>query len=199
MSSIWYPTVDGVESAFEVSVDDPGHGVVHVRAIGDQLGLAGWETTLSGGQLGGWLTELTTRALCVSGEYESRFRIEERPVRRDGPPSWATTAVARDLLPAFQSAVLLAAAGTEKHERVMVDDEFEPPEVMCARCDVASPYANADATSAYCAEHGHRPFGYLWRSWDDAVEARGREVATWEFRRRMAGIGLGDGYFGRSA
>lgn len=200
MSAAWYPTVDRVESAFEIAVDDPGYGYLYIRALGDDLGLGDWSTTLAGEQLGAWLTVLTARALCTTGEYDSRFRIEERGEARgrDGVPSWVTSAIARDLLPAFQSAVLLAAAGTEKHERILVDEDDRPPEVICARCDVASPYAEADATSAWCDEHGHRPFGYVYDLWDGALGSREVKVSSWEFRRRMAASGLSGASFGRS-
>jgi hypothetical protein len=185
MSASWYPhlviSADEtapalrVEHAFEIAVDDPGYGylwmrLVELRAM-QYFGLEdeGWVIDLAGAQLGDWLHELTARALCVTGEYDSSWEIRDALGRRrsDQVPHWVTSHVARSILPAFQAAVLLAAAGTDRQERILVDHEDgEPPAApICVRCDVDRIWAGAVATSTYCVEHGHAPFGMVATVW----------------------------------
>lgn len=209
MSAGWYAHLvipgDGVtqglrvENAFEMWVDDPGYGylwmrLVELRAL-QYVGLddEGWEIALAGAQLGEWLRELTTRALCVTGEYDSSWGIRDRlgHRRRDQVPHWVTSHVARSLLPAFQKAVLLATAGTDRFEQTCVDEDDAPQPPICVRCDVDRIWASAVATSVYCDEHGHTPFGMVGRaggvvrpiSWETALECRADERARWDRER----------------
>lgn len=165
-----------VENAFEIDVDDPGYGYLWLRLVEyramQYFGLEdeGWQVDLAGAQLGDWLHELTTRALCTTGEYDSSWDIREALGRRrsDQVPHWVTSHVARSILPAFQAAVLLAAAGTDRHERILVDRENGEPlaEPICVRCDVGRIWAGAVATSTWCEQHGHTPFGMITTVWE---------------------------------
>lgn len=72
-----------------------------------------------------------------------------------------STREARELLPAFQSATLFAAAGSDRSERILGEpDPGTPVNPICVRCDVGNYYAGAyKEPSPWCQEYGHDVFG----------------------------------------
>ncbi|HEY9334655.1 MAG TPA: hypothetical protein VIQ79_09540, partial [Kribbella sp.] len=98
---------------------------------------------------------------------------------------WPMTVVqASELLPAFQRAVMYAAAGSDRAERLDEDEDGVDP-VLCVRCNLGSVYTGHVTRSEDCEQHGHQPFGYAgnWASAEDAVEWNRRWAAI---RRRNA-------------
>ena len=174
MSMIFYP--DG----WELAVDNPGFGELSIRALtnpydSEPLVAKEWSQEYRGPKIGEFLAAVTTQAL---GGTPGKIGYEELP-------KFLTPAVARDLLPALQSATLLALAGTDRYERIFPDDD-RPSEPLCARCGVGSPYTSVPTTSAWCEQHGHRAFGSYSR-WETAQEAYQLDLDRWkraEARRR---------------
>jgi hypothetical protein len=159
MSVIFYPEVDR-QPLVEIGVDDPGHGYLWVRDLRED-----WPdrvVDLSGPYLGEVLTSLTELAL---GEQ----RIGLCDVARLG--CFALTEV-RAILPSFQRAVIYASTRSEFAERILdrPDRDDRPREIVCVDCGEGHVYSSDEGrTSAYCANHGHRPFG------SDATWARAQE------------------------
>ena len=169
MSMLFYP------GAWELAVDDPGHGSMLVRALAnpyDAVPLVDreWSREFYGPRVGEFLTAVTARAL---GGEPGRVGYETLP--------WfVTAAVARELLPSLQSAVLLALAGTDRFERVFPDRDERPADPLCARCNLGSIYTSVPIESAWCAEYGHRAFGTAVDRWESAQEVHRMHLDRWE-------------------
>lgn len=168
MSSSWYL------DPFEIDVENPGHGQLRVTRVGSHTD-AGWTIVLSGPQLGAGLRALTDLSLDTE--------------RHDAPVFGRhrlTHDEARDLLPAFQLATILAVGGTDRSDRVRPPDDDEPPlEPRCIHCGAGSAYSpGEEARSSYCDEHGHQPFGqYAGWSWQTATRAYERDNSWWVLMR----------------
>ncbi len=148
----------------QMFVDNPGHGEIVVRGFADD------DSTLSlvGAHLGRLLEETTSRALGGPAV--------ERPVL----PRFVTTAQAVELVPVVQRAVLLAVAGEDRYQRVEVEPDTDPEDVLCVHCNEGSVFDQTVTISERCTEHGHTPFGYATDTTWDQAQAR-REAAR---RRR---------------
>src|SRR4051794_29875719 len=137
MSMIFYP--DG----WELAVDNPGYGALQVRALENPYDCAPlvkqeWSRAFHGPKVGQFLAAVTAKAL---GGTPGKVGYEELP-------RFITADVARKMLPALQSATLLALAGTDRYERTFPDNpEHCPPAPLCVRCNLGSDYAGKAATS----------------------------------------------------
>ncbi|HEY9415618.1 MAG TPA: hypothetical protein VIQ30_12720 [Pseudonocardia sp.] len=156
-----------------IDVDDPGYGYLRIFRAGgrddDDL-----ELVLRGRYMWRALENLTELVCNEAGES-----------RGDVDGLWPMSVLeASRLLPAFQQAVLYAAAGGDRAER-LAEDEDGTEDVLCARCNLGSPYAGHVTESAHCERYGHQPFGYAV-NWQQAQEAVARERQWAESRRRMA-------------
>lgn len=179
MSMMFYP--DG----WELAVDNPGHGELFVRALtnpydAEPLVDEEWRREFHGRRVGQFLAAVTAKAL---GGAPGKVGYEELP-------HFLTAQVARSMLPALQSAVLLALAGTDRYERTFPDDgEHYPPAPLCVRCNLGSDYASAPTTSSWCEQYGHSPFGTALDRWESAQEAYQLDLDRWkraDARRREA-------------
>jgi hypothetical protein len=142
MAISFYPA-DGIE----IDVDDPGSGYLRIYLHVNDEPL--FQAVLMGHRLWTALTSLT--ALACSTDAFSRVV--------DG--LWSMTpGQARELLPAMQEAVVYAAAGGDRAERLTEDAAHD---VLCVRCNEGSPF-----TRLSCDEYGHEPFGYPGASWERA-------------------------------
>lgn len=176
MSMLFYP------GGWELAVDNPGYGELHVRALTDPydaepLVKEEWRRELRGPKVGEFLTAVTAQAL---GGTPGKVGYEDLP-------RFLTAAVARELLPALQSATLLALAGTDRYERTFpADRDHYPAAPLCVRCNLGSDYAGVPATSDWCEQYGHTAFGTYPR-WETAQEAYQLDLDRWkraEERRR---------------
>lgn len=147
MSMEWQPTDDVL-----IDVEAPGHGYLTAElADSDDDPGSGGVRLVEGPELGAMLRSLTALALAASGDALGQV---------DG--LWVMTAAqARAVLPAMQSAVVLAAAGTERYERVLeLADPVQPLAPICVHCEEFHGYADRNPSpNPWCGEHGHDPFG----------------------------------------
>lgn len=169
MSMIFYP--DG----WELAVDNPGYGELLIRTLTNPydskpLVKQEWSREFRGPKLGQFLTAVTAQAL---GGTPGKVGYEELP-------RFLTAEVARQLLPALQSAVLLALAGTDRYERTFPDEGERPATPLCVRCNLGSDYTSSEGTtSPWCEQYGHTAFGTYPR-WDTAQEAYQLDLDRWE-------------------
>lgn len=172
MSMYFYPCVE-----FEIAVDNPGYGTLWIRAIGPDM--PEWQHDLAGTDLGQLLTEVTGLAtgLAPTGR---------RPETAALVPVWLDERLARLLLPGLQKAVVLAGAGTDRYEQLLVDEDESPPEPLCVDCGEGSPFHQAVTVSERCTEHGHTPFGHREHTtWDAAQRLYASNRKWWETRRAL--------------
>lgn len=150
MSSTWY------RAGFEIDVADPGYGYLTIATTSeDGMAYSGeWDATLTGAKLGELLAAVTARALGA-----------ELPEGAD-LPAVLTEERARGLLPALQSAVVLAAAGSDRADRLFPDQDAPPEPPLCVRCNAGTPFTGVQTDSAWCREYGHRPFGTTNSNWE---------------------------------
>lgn len=149
-----------------IDVDDPGYGYVGVyfRSDDEQRWGKNREVTLRGRDLWTALESLT----------ELACRPADEPVAGDVAKLWPmTVGEARKMLPALQTAVLYAAAGSDRAER-LDEDADEVHDLLCARCSEGSYYSGHVTVSEDCRKYGHQPFGYAG-TWEQAQDA-----VTWE-------------------
>lgn len=148
MGTTWYPNDD-----VEIDVADPGSGRIGVHRVEDRDPQAKLtERILAGHEIGQTLRALTAAATADASSAG----------RHDVDGLWPmTSGQARDLLPSFQMAVLVAAAGSDRAERIYdPPDPDEPRRPICDNCDegrrdsAASPHPNP-----WCERYGHSPFG----------------------------------------
>lgn len=176
MSMIFYP--DG----WELAVDNPGYGELLVRALTnpydcEPLVTEEWSRDFYGPKVGQFLAAVTAQAL---GGTPGKVGYEALP-------KFLTPAVARDLLPALQSATLLALAGSDRYERIFPEADESPAEPLCVRCNLGSPYSSVPIASEWCEQHGHRAFGTSAPRWEHAQEMYQLDLDRWkraEARRR---------------
>ena len=156
-----------------IHVDNPGYGEL----------VLWWQTpdgpedpvTVTGPRITTLLEQLT--ALALGNPDISRSMV---------PRDLDQRAAAR-LLPSFQLAVILAAAGTDRYEALHPEPEDGPRPPICVRCGINGSATIDDARlSGYCLEHGHTPFGAgSSTSWDHAVTRYETQKMLWEARRRQ--------------
>lgn len=169
MSMIFYP--DG----WELAVDNPGYGELLVRALTNPydskpLVKEEWSREFRGPKVGEFLTAVTAQAL---GGTPGKVGYEELP-------RFLTAEVARNLLPALQSATLLALTGTDRYERIFpADRDHYPAAPLCVRCNLGSDYTSEPTTSEWCEQYGHTAFG-PYRKWETAQEAYQLELDRWK-------------------
>lgn len=140
-----------------IHVDNPGYGELVVQ----------WRTSdgssdavaVSGPRLSMLLEQLTHLALGVAGAPRTLLPPEVDQVE----------AVA--LLPVFQRAALLAAAGNDRYETLYPSPEGGPRPPICVRCGINGGSTVDDARiSGWCLEHGHAPFGAgTGTTWEQTV------------------------------
>ena len=176
MSMVFYP--DG----WELAVENPGYGELFVRALTkpydcEPLVTEEWSREFRGPKVGEFLAAVTALAL---GGTPGKVGYEELP-------RFVTAEVARKLLPALQSATLLALAGTDRYERIFPGErDHYPVAPLCVRCNLGSDYTSVPTTSQWCEQHGHRAFG-SYPKWESAQEAYQFDLDRWkraEARRR---------------
>lgn len=158
-----------------IDVDDPGYGYFGVYFRSDDE--ARWgdnrEVTLRGRDMWTALESLTTLATAGGRLAESGDVAKLWPM---------SIGEARKLLPALQTAVLYAAAGSDRAER-LDEDADDLHDLLCARCNEGSYYSGHVTVSEDCRKYGHQPFGYAG-DWDQAQEHAARERQWAEIRRR---------------
>jgi hypothetical protein len=178
MSMIFYP------GGWELAVDNPGYGELNVRALthpydAEPLVEQEWSREFHGPKVGQFLAAVTAKAL---GGTPGKVGYEELP-------PFVTAEVARQLLPALQSATLLALAGSDRYERTFPEDrDHYPWAPLCVRCNLGSDYTSVPTTSEWCEQYGHTPFGTPLSQWESAQEAYQLELDRWkraEARRRQ--------------
>jgi hypothetical protein len=143
-------------------VDDPGGGDVLLCGFnrdGDREHLChSDDKRLRGTDLGRVLEQLSDLATLPAGKSPTD------PVHRLG---WMTVSEAKLLLPSFQRAVVLAAAGSNRYEAVM-EAPGEAPE-FCITCGKGEIYTTSEcrdpqhpaaacARTDWCDQYGHRWF-----------------------------------------
>jgi hypothetical protein len=154
-----------VEVDFAVlDVSDPGHGKLVVcgfhRPGGGEHRCGYDDKRLRGSDLGRAQSELT--ALALRGPMESAAGT----VHRLGS---MTVGEARLLLPSFQRAVLLAAAGSNRFEVVAQEKDDPEPSLFCTTCGEGEIYTPAECRTParpdascmrtdWCDQHGHSWF-----------------------------------------
>lgn len=108
-------------------------------------------------------------------------------VSRSMIPRELNQATAAKLLPAFQRAVILAVAGTDRYEALHPEPEGGPRPPICVRCGINGSATIDDARlSGYCLERGHTPFGAgSGTSWERAVTRYQTQKMLWEAQRRQ--------------
>lgn len=146
MSMGWQPTDDVL-----IDVDAPGHGYLTAERADSDEGPGSGLRLVEGQGLGEMLRSLTALALSMDADGWGHV---------DG--LWLMTPEqARAVLPAVQSAVVLATAGTERFERVLeAPDPVQPMSPICVHCEEFHGYADRNPSpNPWCAEHGHDPFG----------------------------------------
>jgi hypothetical protein len=169
MSMSWYP------NGWEIYVDNPGYGEMTVRH--DETD---WHYNLVGEDVASFLTELTSLALGLPNAS-----------RRLLPPRM-TEGMARELLPSLQRAVVLAAAATDRFERLFRDDDEPPQEPLCVRCNEGTGYSDVALPSKRCAEWGHVPFGMgAETKWDRAQSRYATQREMWDRAARRIGSPVG--------
>lgn len=158
-----------------IDVGDPGYGYLVVEFRSDDPDRWGKDRqrVLRGRKMWQALESLTKLVCNVDGES-----------RGDVDGLWPMSVLtASAMLPAFQTAVLYAAAGSDVAERLT--DEEEANHVLCVRCHEGSVYSGHKTESDGCRQYGHQPFGYAG-NWEQAQEAAGWDRQWAEARRRMA-------------
>lgn len=168
-----------------ITVDDPGYGRIHVdhvggdtewsRALwGKRLGrftahltqvallqdVESWRPLATLGQ--GWTVGLVdaadARAVTAASGCSYATALDAVTDAAGTPlPPFLTVQDARRLLSVVVKATLLAAAGTDRYERLYPEVEDEPP--LCVGCGLGSPFTGAVSVNHWCEQHGHRPFG----------------------------------------
>lgn len=158
---------------WQLHVDDPGYGRITVVAttVWDDDPDEFWFRELHGPQIGEFLTAVTARALDVD--------LDQGALPSFFGPDLFTPAASRTLLPALQEAAILATAGTDRYERVYPDPDEGPQPPLCARCNLGTLFTTEELSSAWCEQHGHRPFGASFRRWETAQEIHNSDVARW--------------------
>jgi hypothetical protein len=165
MSYYWF------RGDYSISLDDPGYGTLDVNRDGTQ-----WRIRLTGKRLGRFLSALTSRALGAENDDEAQWLL----------PQWLTVADARVLLPALQLAVIAAAAGSDKFERLYPDAEGPPQSPICVNCGAGSfTYSEIETFCGACLENGHTPFGSD-ATWDEADHRYEIEWASWSRQHPIA-------------
>jgi hypothetical protein len=171
---IFYP--DG----WELAVDNPGFGeliVIADQELSPRLINGQWRQELYGAAIGAFLDQVTNRALGLDDGEHSGTPL----------PRFLSPELARAVLPALQKAVLLATAGTDRFEKTFPDPDEAPQKPICVRCNIGSPYTSEVATSEWCEQYGHRPFGASASRWEHAQEMYQLALDRWkraEARRR---------------
>lgn len=156
----------------EIDVDDPGHGRLSIHYTDQDL--EHWGRDLAGPELGRLLDGVTALAL---GQDPTDLSGRAWPRWLTGPD------LAGRLLRPLQMAVLLAAAGTDRCERVVSRPEDAPADPLCVNCHQGSVYHQEVVLSERCAEYGHTPFGHQrHHTWDTAAEQHERDT-RWHQRR----------------
>lgn len=170
-----------------ITVNDPGYGYLHIDYVagdaewsrelwGERLGrftahvtqlallqdVDNWMpvTALGGGWTLGVLDESDPdRIARAAGCTTDVARHAVGEAATTPLPPFLTVRHARQLLPPLTRATLLAAAATERFDRLYPDPGDPPAEPLCAGCGLGSPYEGAVALNMWCEQHGHRPFG----------------------------------------
>ena len=173
MSMSWYPGHDTGEG-WEIAADNPGYGTLWIRTIGSDL--PEWEADLAAVDVGTFLEVLTAHALSDDAG-DPLAGVVEAPAPL---PFWLSPGQARQLLPAFQKAVLLAGSGTDRYERLLPDDDAPPAEPLCVTCGKGTGYTAGETRSEWCEQYGHTPFGQTDIGWDAAVQLHAGRRAWWE-------------------
>lgn len=143
-------------------VDDPGYGYIGVCFSSDDEERWGRnrDVTLRGSEMWAALESLT----------ELACRASDESVLGDVAKLWPMgVGDACKLLPALQTAVLYATAGSDRAER-LTDDDAELHDVLCTRCNEGSYYSGHVTASEDCRRYGHQPFGYAG-NWEQAQAA----------------------------
>jgi hypothetical protein len=162
-----------------IDVGDPGYGYVVVEFHSDDPDRWGKdrECTLRGRKMWQALESLTQLACAPS---------VDQPRLMDVVGLWKmTSALARMMLPQFQTAVLYAAAGSDVAERLT--DDAEAHHVLCLRCHEGSVYSSHTTVSKDCRQYGHQPFGYAG-NWDQAQETAASDRRWAELMAQPVGV-----------
>lgn len=167
MAASYFPT-----EHLSVHVPDPGFGYVEVvfaPADAQRYGVP-HDVTLRGPEMMTALRSLTK--LACNGPLEPVAGIVDK--------LWSmTVGQAKLLLPALQEAILYAAAGSDRAERLTPDEE-ESFRLMCATCRKGAFYSEMD-----CEQFGHVPFGYAG-NWQQAEVQVERDNQHAERMRQLA-------------
>jgi hypothetical protein len=160
MSMSWYP------GDWEIYVDNPGYGEIFVRERNGK-----WERELVGEDIADFLADVTAIALDLTPRPGQRL-------------SGVTNTTAREVLPALQRAVILAAAAGDRFERLFRDEDEPPQEPLCVRCNEGTCYSDVALPSKQCDRFGHAPFGMgAETKWERAQAAHAIQLERWERQR----------------
>lgn len=161
--TVYVPDIDAdADINFAVIyVADPGYGKILVcgfHRVGTEHHCHSHDKRLHGTDLGRVLEQLTDVALTPAGQ------APPAPVHRLG---WLTVTEAKQLLPSFQRAVVLAAAGSNRYE-ALLEQPGDAPE-FCTTCGEGEIYTPSEcrtpqhpdascARTAWCDQYGHTWF-----------------------------------------
>jgi hypothetical protein len=190
-----------------ITVDDPGYGYLHIDHASDdaEWSQALWGTRL--GRFTAHVTQLallqdadgwmpvsalgrgwTLGLVGMSDPHQvARAAGCSYEVARDAVgdaaatplPPFLTVRHARRLLPVLTRATLLAAAATDRYDRLYPDPDDAPAAPLCVRCGLGSPYTGEVSLNMWCEEHGHRPFGEpSGTTWEAATARYAQRTGT---------------------
>lgn len=174
MAGNLYAGVDPDSPTFEIVVDDPGHGRLHIRRLDgrhrdpDAGRWGAGSTEFAGTDVGLLLDKASKLVAGTSATGHATVRGSR------GQVLVIEADEAAFLLPVLTRAVLLAVAGQERYERVATGFEPQPP--RCVNCGAGSfSTPESSALNGWCLEYGHSPFGTPANTtWDQAE----RDYAT---------------------
>lgn len=185
-------TFYAVGGALEIHVDNPGYGQISLYApdfLPDREPLVGdtWRKDLHGDEIGVFLALLTGRALGTEPELPAARTIPDLAQWSVHLPTFLDQPVAVALLPAFQRAVVLAVAGTDRFERTFHDPDDPPRSPFCVRCNLGTIFSPGAMTNPWCEQYGHTPYGYAPdTSWAAASAHYDRKRRWWEHDQERA-------------
>lgn len=191
MGMVFYPCRSGQDEPWAmVDVSDPGTGRLTLMRLDDRFALLEAPDpdpgVYAGPALGALVDAVTLLAVGREGPGQVTGPMGRYVTVQASQGQSAS--VARDeagsLLPVLGRAVVFAAAGQDRGDRLWPDPDSEPPGPLCVSCNLGSHDAKAVTISEWCADGAHRPFGMgPDDSWDLAQRLHRAAVRLWRIGR----------------